>query len=480
MTQPTMPNAYPAGVGDTAPASLHPALLTALAATGADVSATGDDRADHGRDWWPLTIGGVAQGVVPVWPSAVVRPHTTDEVAAVLMVAREHRVAVTPQGGRSGVVGGAVPTAGGIALDLTAMDQILFIDPVAGRARAQAGVFGPDFEKALREQGQTAGHFPQSFDLATVGGWMATRGAGQYSNRYGNATDIVRGLTIVLASGDIVQLGGRSPRESVGPDLVQLFVGSEGTLGVITEVEVVTRDVAPFERRAAYLFPTFEAGLEACRLMARADVLPAVARLYDAIETPRSLKLEGGCGLILLDEGQNSVVNARMDLAESLCATLGTVTDDTCVGTWLGHRNDVGALAPLWERGYVVDTIEVAGTWPQLPVLFDKVVSALNAIPGIRNASCHQSHAYHDGACLYFTFAGQPEGDAAAFYRSAWDAASQAVIAAGGSLSHHHGVGRNRASYLRDALGSGFTVLAELKKALDPSGLLNPGVLDLP
>jgi len=474
-----MPNAYPAHVGDSAPTASPVALVDALRGTGATVSVDGAVRAEPGRDWWPLTIGDAAKGVVPSWPGVVVRPVSTEQVAAIIAVAREHGVAVTTQGGRSGVVGGAVPTSGGIALDLTGMDQILWINPETGRARAQAGVFGPDFERALRAQGQPVGHFPQSFDLATVGGWMATRGAGQYSNRYGNATDIVRGLTVVLASGEVVTLGGRAPRESVGPDLLQLFVGSEGTLGVITEVEVVTRDVAPFEARCAYVFDTFEDGLEACRLVARAGVLPAVARLYDAIETPRSLKIEAGCGLILLDEGNESVVNARMSMVHSICQQLGTATDDSCVATWLGHRNDVGALAPLWERGYVVDTIEVAGTWPQLPVLFANVVAALSAIPGIRNASCHQSHAYDDGACLYFTFAGQPEGDAAEFYRSAWDAASRATIQAGGSLSHHHGVGRNRAMYVAEALGSGFEVLASVKRALDPTGLFSPGVLGL-
>jgi alkyldihydroxyacetonephosphate synthase len=340
----------------------------------------------------------------------------------------------------------------------------------------QAGIFGPDLERALREVGQTVGHFPQSFDLATVGGWMATRGAGQFSNRYGNAADIVRGLTVVLANGDIVTIGGRAPVESVGPDLLQLFVGSEGTLGVITEVELVTHDIAPARAQAAYRFDTFAQGLEACRIMARRGALPAVARLYDEIETQRSLGAEG-CGLIILDEGTADQVAATMAVVFDVCAS-ATPLDESLVDHWLGHRNNVSSLAPLWEKGYVVDTVEVAGTWDQLPALHEAVVSALRDIPGVRNASVHQSHAYPDGACLYFTFAGEPgEQSADAFYRACWDAASHATMACGASLSHHHGVGRNRAPYVEAALGTSFGLLSSIKHALDPQNIMNPGVL---
>jgi alkyldihydroxyacetonephosphate synthase len=171
----------------------------------------------------------------------------------------------------------------------------------------EAGVFGPDLERAVANEGFTVGHFPQSFELATVGGWIACRGAGQYSNRYGKIEDIVRALTVVLANGDVIELGGRAPRQAVGPDLMQLFIGSEGTLGVITRATLVLHPTPASEQRAAYAFTDFDAGLDACRLIMQRDARPAVLRLYDETESKRSFGVES-CVLIVLDEGDPLLV----------------------------------------------------------------------------------------------------------------------------------------------------------------------------
>jgi alkyldihydroxyacetonephosphate synthase len=473
-----MPNEYPVATVVDSPATLaSEALLEDLTKASVAFDTSTATRADHGRDWWPLTIPDVARGHVPRWPGVVVRPTSSEEVSRVLAIASQHRVAVTAQGGRSSVVGGAVAPDGAIALDLTGLDRILDIDVVSGTVSVEAGVFGPDLERAVAVEGFTVGHFPQSFELATVGGWIACRGAGQYSNRYGKIEDIVRGLTVVLANGEIIELGDRAPRQAVGPDLMALFVGSEGTLGVITRATLVLHATPRSEQRAAYAFETFDDGLDACRLLMQRDARPAVLRLYDETESKRSFNIES-CVLIVLDEGDERLVAATMSIVAEECV-MATTCDASLVASWLEHRNDVGALAPLWERGYVVDTIEVAGMWSRLPSMRRAVIDALEQMPGITVASVHQSHAYLDGACLYFTFAAKPDDDVTDFYRRAWECVTEEVLGHGGALSHHHGVGRNRARFVPEALGSAFSILQDVKKLLDPDDIMNPGVLGI-
>jgi alkyldihydroxyacetonephosphate synthase len=473
-----MPNDYPAATFEGHVPTAAPAdLLADLDRAGVAYDISAGVRAVHGRDWWPLSIRDVAEGRVPHWPGVVVLPRTTDEVSAVLQIASARAVPVTAQGGRSGVLGGAVAPDGGIALDLTGLSTIVDIDTVSGTVSVEAGTFGPELEAAVNERGWTVGHLPQSFHLATVGGWLACRGAGQYSNRYGKIEDIVRGLTVVLANGDVIEVGGRGPRQAVGPDLTQLFVGSEGTLGVITEATLVLHPQPAHEARCAYGFATFTEGLEACRRILKRDAHPAVLRLYDETESQRNFHVES-CALIVLDEGDRALVEATMGIVHEEC-TFAHAIDVAHVATWLAKRNDVSALAPLWEQGIVVDTLEVAGPWATLATMHERVTAALSALEDTIVVSVHQSHAYLDGACLYFTFAGQPDDDPTAYYRSAWDAATRAVLASGGTLSHHHGIGRNRARFVAEALGSAYPVLVALKATLDPLNIMNPGALGI-
>lgn len=473
-----MPNDYPLGsfVG-VVPQPASGPLLDDLARAGVvcDTSTTG--RAAHGRDWWPLSIHDVAQGRVPHWPGVVVRPVNAHQVRRVIEIASRHRCPLTAQGGRSSVNGGAVATTGGIALDLTSLSRVLDIDTVSGTVTVEAGVFGPALESAVREHGWTVGHFPQSFALATVGGWLACRGAGQYSNRYGKIEDMVRALTVVLANGEVVELGGGAPRQAVGPDLMQLFVGSEGTFGVITQATLVLHRAPLSEQRAAYAFDSFAEGLKVCRRIMQRDAHPAVLRLYDRFESARLFDVTA-CVLIVLEEGDGGLVAATMRLVEEECHA-GEPLDPQLVARWLEHRNDVNTLGALWERGIAVDTIEVAAPWAKLEALCENVLGELHEIEATVSASVHQSHAYLDGACVYFTFAGRFSDDPTAYYRRAWDAATRRALESGGSLSHHHGIGRNRARFVAGALASGFPLLESLKATLDPLNIMNPGVLGL-
>jgi alkyldihydroxyacetonephosphate synthase len=449
-------------------------LISALDAAGVewhDDPATLDD---HARDWWPASIGWAAHGELFARPGLVASPASTAEVAVVLAACAAVRVPLTTQGGRSGVCGGAVPEPGGVAMDVTGLTGVVAFDETSLRVRVRAGTFGPELESWLRERGCTIGHFPQSFELSTVGGWVACRGAGQYSTRYGKVEDLVRGLTVVLGDGTVVTTGGRGPKESAGPDLTQLFVGSEGTLGVICEVELIVRRVPAAEARRAWSFDVFANGMAACRRVLQRGATPAVLRLYDAQESQRHFEVDR-CVLVVLDEADEHLLAATMAVLDEECATARR-EDDALVVRWLERRNDVSALGALWERGIVVDTLETAAPWSALDRVHHDVAAAIHSVEGTLVATVHQSHAYLDGACLYFTFAGRP-ADADAYYDAVWDAATRAALAAGASLSHHHGVGRNRARFLREAIGPGADVLAAIRIALDPDGLLNPSVL---
>jgi len=438
------------------------------------------ERAEAGRDWWPLAMTWALQGQVGRRPAVVARPGTEDEVAAVLAVCHEAGIPVTAAAGRSGVCGGSVPAFGGVLLDLCALSGIRSVDTTSMVLDVRAGTFGDQLEDTLRSEHQvTLGHWPQSIALSTVGGWLACRSAGQLSNRYGKIEDMAVGLDVALADGRVIHTGG-SPRAAVGPDLNQVFIGSEGTLGVILGARLRIHALPAAEARAAYGFASFAAANEACRQVLQRGAKPAVLRVYDATEADRSYQTGDRHVLLVLDEGDPALVAGTMAVVADACAE-AEVLDDALVGRWLEHRNDVAALEALVSKDFVVDTMEITARWADLDAVYTSTCEAIGAVEGTLAVSAHQSHAYTDGACLYFTFAGRPEPDAKdEFYRAVWDAGTRAVLDGGGSLSHHHGVGLNRARFVASALGEAFGTLVDLKSALDPKGILNPGKLGLP
>lgn len=338
--------------------------------------------AEASRDWWPLALHWSIAGSVPRRAAVIARPASTAEVSEVLAACDEHGVPVTPAAGRSGVCGASVPVFGGVVLDLTALDGLGAVDATSGLVEVEAGVFGPELERSLNtHHGLTVGHFPQSFDISTVGGWVACRGAGQYSTRYGKIEDMVAGLEVVLADGTVIRTGG-APASAVGPDLTQLFVGSEGTLGVVTRVWLRAHPVAPVQRKAAYHFPSLGEGFEACRRLVRRGATPAVLRLYDAVESTRGHGGDGTtCALLVLDEGDATIVDATMAIVAEVCAVAGSPADEALVDQWFEHRNDTSALQSLTHKGYVVDTLEIAAPWSALDRVFDDTVAALTAVP---------------------------------------------------------------------------------------------------
>ena len=329
------------------------------------------------------------------------------------------------------------------------------------------------FEDELRaEHGVTVGHWPQSMALSTVGGWLACRGAGQLSTRYGKIEDIVIGLDVVLADGTPITTGG-APRAAVGPDLTQLFVGSEGTLGIIVGARLrAAPEPAGRARAPRTRSRRSTTALDACRRILQRGATPAVLRLYDAIEADRNVPDRRRARAARARRRRRRTSSTRrMARRRRGVPRPPSRSTSTLVEQWMEHRNDVSALEALIRRGFVVDTMEIAGTVGALPHdLRAHAPPRSRAVEHTLVASAHQTHAYTDGALplLHVRRPARPRTSARRYYRAVWDAGTRAVLAHGGALSHHHGVGLNRARFVADALGAGFDVLAAVKRRARP------------
>jgi len=444
------------------------------------ISVESSQLAESSRDWWPLAMQWALVGQVAALASVIATPANATEVAEVLAICNESCIPVTTVGGRSGVCGASIPLHGGVIVDTTSLSGIRDVDTDSRVLDVGSGTFGDVLEEELNSTyGLTHGHFPQSIQLSTVGGWLACRGAGQMSNRYGKIEDMVVGLDVVLADGSILKTGGQA-RSSVGPDLNQVFVGSEGTLGVITGARLRLHQIPGPPALAAYGFATFGGANRACRRVLQRGANPAILRVYDNIESDRSHNTGDLHVLLVRNVGDPAIVEAEMAITSQECAEAERLSDEH-VESWWAHRNDVGGLEALTRKGFVVDTMEMTCSWSAVDHVYDAVTAAVGALAHTRVVSAHQSHAYADGACLYFTFAARPPADdCGSYYIDAWEAGTTSALAAGASLSHHHGVGLNRSRFVRGALGpAAHDVLQKLKTSLDPRGILNPGKLGL-
>jgi len=453
------------------------------AALGERVRSDAAARDAHRRDWWVLSELQDLEGRGPAAPRAVVEPGSAHEVGRTLAICREAGVPVVTYGGGSGVCGGIRSEAGDVILSTAGMSGLVDLDDRNLTATFRAGTNGLAAEQEVRRHGLTIGHWPQSIELASVGGLVATRSAGQFSTAYGNVEDLILDLEVVLPDGRLLRTR-RTPRASAGPDLRQLFLGSEGTLGVITEVTFSLRPLPEASRGQAFHFPDLEAGLNGVRQLLRDGFRPAVVRLYDAKESGRNFGdacPEGRCFLLLLHVGPEELVAAQIGGVARRCLEAGGAEADAAtVDHWLEHRNRVPGFDVFLEKGIILDTIEVASTWEHLLPIHRAAIASLEQVDGILSASAHTSHAYRSGTNLYFTFLARPaeRAEMEACYRECWRRVMDATLANGGGIAHHHGIGRVRAGRLAEEIGSvGVDVLRAIKRALDPDGLLNPGAL---
>jgi alkyldihydroxyacetonephosphate synthase len=425
-------------------------------------------------------------------PDLVVLPDSHDEVLALLRICAEARIAVVPFGGGTSVVGGLEPEAddfaGAIALDLRRMDRLVALDDVSRVAVLEPGLRAPQAEALLGARGYTLGHFPQSFEYATIGGFAATRSSGQASAGYGRFDDMVVSLRAATPAGTLEL--GRAPKSAAGPDLRQLLLGSEGTLGVITSVGLAVRPSPEARVYDGWRLPSFSAGTEALRRLAQDGPLPTVVRLSDEVETtlnlaaPDEIGSGGGGSLAILGfEGLTDQVAASRRAAAHVMEDAGGRLDVDAGEAWEEGRYRGPYLRDaLLDAGALVETLETVGFWSVLPALYAAVGSALGDSLTAQGTPpvvlCHVSHVYPTGASLYFTVGCAQGEDPVAQWRAAKAAASDAILAAGGSITHHHGVGTDhRPWYEREVGGLAVDVLHAVKATLDPAGIMNPGVL---
>jgi alkyldihydroxyacetonephosphate synthase len=442
---------------------------------------------EHAIDSWSLALLRRVRGDDLPEPRAIVFPARTEEVATILAWASQTGTAVIPRGAGSGVCGGAQADPQAIVLDLSRMDRIGPVDPESQTVEVQAGVRGDRLEEELARSGLTTGHYPQSIAISTVGGWIAASSAGQASTGFGAIEDVLLGLTAVLPDGEILRLRP-VPRSAAGPDLKRLLIGSEGTLAVVTEATLACRARPRAWDWLAFGYPDFTAMAAALKNVRRAETGAAVLRGYDETDAQLgfgALDHTTGCvGLAGFPAGPPGL-DARKQAAAGIMQTTGTELGARYGEHWWQHRNDAvrtyaQVMGPerAFGAGVIVDTMEVAGLWSKIPRLYDDIRKALTA--HAQAVACHLSHLYPSGSSLYFTFliTGADDQDAEARYRQAWPRAARACTEAGGTITHHHGVGRLKAQFLEAELGeTGASVLTRIGNALDPAGVMNPGVL---
>ncbi len=482
-------------VGLAAPELAEPARAALAAAVGAEHVLDGREaRVVHtyGRSTPDLLRlrAGTADGA----PDAVVLPGSHDEVLEVLRACAQHGVAVVPFGGGTSVVGGLEPLRGGhsalISLDLRRLDRLVAVDDVSLTATLQAGLRGPEAEALLGEHGLMLGHYPQSFKYASIGGFAATRSSGQASAGYGRFDAMVVGLKVATPEGTLDL--GRSPANAAGPDLRQLFLGSEGVLGVITEVTMRVVRIPEERRYEAWSFPDFAAGQAGLRRLVQEGAQPTVVRLSDELET---LVTGGqsqeagtqppvtGCLLLTGYEGTRRAVDARQALATAILEEAGATALGTAIGEgWLAHRFDAPYTRdPLLDAGVLTETLETVTSWSNAPALYNAVKAAVSeSLAGVGNPLvwCHISHVYPSGAALYFTIAAPLGDDPLPRWRAAKRAAGDAIVRCGASITHHHAVGHDHRDWMEAEDGAlGLEALRAVKARLDPAGILNPGKL---
>jgi alkyldihydroxyacetonephosphate synthase len=430
-------------------------------------------------------------------PDAVVLPGTDDEVLALLTLGAQRGIAVVPFGGGTSVVGGLDPVRAQfgavVSLDLRRFAALESLDEVNQEAVLGAGLPAPEAERLLAERGYELGHYPQSYKYATIGGFAATRSSGQDSAGYGRFDDLVRGLRVVTPIG-VVDVGAQAPKTAAGPDLRQLFLGSEGTFGVITSVRVRVHPLPEAKAYEAWTFPDFATGAAALRAVEQAGTGPTVLRLSDEVETALNLATvdeagsaaatPAGCLAITVFEGPPGLVAARHEATHAvLLANGGTSVGAEPARHWAERRYDGPYLRdPLLAEGALVETLETATSWSNLATLKRAVTETIQAgftdFESVSLVLCHISHVYDTGASLYFTSVGAQRGDAIAQWTQIKAAVNDVLVSHGGTITHHHAVGADHRDWMTDEIGAvGVEILRAVKATVDPAGILNPGKL---
>jgi len=486
------------------------------------------DRLSYCRDLNPKSMLEVNEGFIQYSPSAVIWPGNTEQTSRVCALCYELEIPMIPFGAGSGVCGGTLPVNGGMIIDTKRMNRIFSIDDKSLVVGCETGIIGQLLEMELNRHGFTAGHFPSSIYCSTVGGYLAARSAGQLSAKYGKMEDMAIGMEVVFPSGEIYT-SRIVPRSATGPDFKHLFMGSEGTLGIITKSWLSMWPYPETRKFSSFVFKDVNSGTEAIRLIMRNGIKPAAIRLYDELDTflvgsgkeedadesplgaiagfgnrikaliPNLVRatertfakradlinvlgklVKDGCLLVLMFEGVDRMANYELETTTKICEMLGGENrgPEPAMRWWKKRYHVSYKQSKIFYHGAFVDTIEVATTWDKLARLYDEVKKAVEPLAFIM---AHFSHAYVDGCSIYFTFitAGKDEIEGGKLHAKVWEAAMEATLKVGGTITHHHGVGLVKAPFMHEEHGEALQIFRAAKKYLDPKNLMNPGKMAL-
>lgn len=425
---------------------------------------------------WALEGKMAAKADFIVWPERI------QQISDLMKLANELEIPVIPFGEGSGVVGGILPVFGGIIIDMKKFDKIIEINDMNLTATIQTGKNGMNIERELNDQGFTLGHIPQSVYTSSLGGYIAHKAAGQFSTKYGKIEDMIISLEAVLPTGEIINTK-EAPRNSVGPQVDKLLIGSEGTLAIITQATLRIWPRPEKQVLLSYAFDTIEDSLNSVREVLRNQAYPAVVRIYDQEETERHFfdekRAHKKCMTIFVCEGNSEVVKAEEENILKKCELYhGINCGEGPVKLWFDTRFKVTETSKYVPIGAILDTIEVSVMWENASALYHNVTKAVKKIPGTLVSSGHASHFYPQGVCFYFSFAGVPiKLSDKEYWKKVWDTCIKTTIENGGSIAHHHGIGINRTNWMKDEWGGAYPVLKKIKETLDPKNILNPGKL---
>ncbi len=451
-----------------------------------DVVLESSVRAQKAVDLYALRLFQRHVGWETTLPQAVVRPKTTEEVSKVLRLCNDRGVPVIPYGGGSGVLAGAeTRDERTVVIDLSHLNQLIDIDEISLQATCGAGMLIRDLEASVQAMGFKLGHYPQSMDLAQMGGLVATRSTGQFSTGYGAIEDFLVGLEAVLPDGTVVRIKN-VPRRATGPDLKQLFLGSEGAFAIITEVTVKIFPNPEAVWKQAYRVKTMRQGLEVIRQIMRTGVKPAVVRLHDWLECEKpygAFMEENESMLLFWSEGRKEIVEAEGAIIDEIAKVNGAVSaGEKPLDIWYVHRNDaVDEYEKYGLMGILVDTIEVASDWKDIADIYENTVDRVYyEVDEVIYFSGHSSHSYTNGTNIYFqlgAFPGRDLDKAERVYNEIWDIVMEVALEHGGTIGHHHGLGKHRVPWAAREHGSSYELMVSLKEMFDPKGIMNPGVL---
>ncbi|MFX1451228.1 MAG: FAD-binding oxidoreductase [Promethearchaeota archaeon] len=456
-----------------------------------NVSDLEADKISYSRDCFPVKIMQYKEGTMEPLPDYILWPENAQQISEILKIANESKIPVIPYGGGAGVNGGIIPITGGILLDVQKLDKVTVINEESLFVTAQAGILGQHLEDALNQRGYTYAHLPSSLQCSTLGGFAANRSAGALSSKYGKIEDMVIDLEVVLPNGDIIHTNPtKTPRSATGPDLTQLFIGSEGCLGVITEITLKIHPIPDILKFIGFLFDDLHSGLEAVKKIFRTTIRPSIVRLYDDVEARMVYHvsdIEKGQSYLTLAfdgyENTKELMEKEYQICYDICKKEGG-KDMGEEGGKIWFQNRLNMYYP--NRQYhmanvLADTIDVATTFDNLENLYYKMKEAIKRRK--INVMAHWSHFYPNGGSMYMIFVmieKNKDHRAERLYEEAWSDGLDACVANGGTLSHHHGVGIFKGKWMPKQLGSAFELLKKLKMTIDPNNIMNPGKLGFP